>query len=101
APHRIETDPLRRRKMKRPVTLALVASLLAGATAFASEVPRDVLTKKMAREVVHGANHRPGNDRHDNDRRDWNNHGNDRHDNDRRDWNNHGNDRHDNDRHDW
>ena len=87
--------------MKRPVTLALVASLLVSASAFAREVPRDVLTRNMAREVVHGDDHRPGNDhrrddRPANDRHDWNNHG-----NDRRDWNNHGNDRHDNDRRDW
>ncbi|HEV8442436.1 MAG TPA: RcnB family protein [Steroidobacteraceae bacterium] len=99
--------------MKRPVTLALVASMLFGATAFAGEVPRDALTTKMARNVVYGDNHRPGNDRPGNDRpgndhrgNDWNNRGNDRHDNDRHDWNNRGNDRHgydrhDNDRHDY
>jgi Ni/Co efflux regulator RcnB len=116
--------------MKRPVTLALVASLLIGATAFAGEVPRDALTTKMARNVVYGDNHRGdsnpgndhrgndhrgndrpgndrpdwnnrGNDRHDADRHDWNNRGNDSHDNERHDWNNRGNDRHDNDRHDW
>ncbi len=91
--------------MKRPVTLALVASLLVGATAFAGEVPRDALTTKMAKNVVYGDNHRgdsnPGNNHHGNDRP-----GNDRPGNDRRDWNGHdsnnrGNDRHDNDRHDW
>src|SRR5690349_4632330 len=94
--------------MKRPVTLALAASLLIGATAFAGEMPRDALTTKMARNIVYGDNHRPGNDRPGNDHRgddhrgnDWNNRGNYRHDNDRHDWNNRGNDRHDNDRHDW
>jgi Ni/Co efflux regulator RcnB len=80
--------------MKRPVTLALVASLLVSASAFAKDVPRDVLTRKMAREVVHQDSHhsdaRPGNEHRGND---WNNHGNDS--------NNRGNDRHDNDRHDW
>jgi Ni/Co efflux regulator RcnB len=89
--------------MKRPVTLALVASLLVGGSAFAKDVPRDALTTKMAKNVVYGDNHRPGSDRPGGDHRgnDWNNHGNDRHDNNHRDWNNRGDTHHDNDRHDW
>jgi Ni/Co efflux regulator RcnB len=46
-------------------------------------------------------NDHPGNDRPDNNRHDWNDHRNDRPDNNRHDWNDHRNDRPDNNRHDW
>ena len=106
--------------MKRPVTLVLVASLLASASAFAAGNPQ--MTKRLAAQVVQNDAHR-GNDRgHENrgndnrsndhrgnDSRGHDNRGNDhrgndgnglsgyrrddnRHDNDRRDWNDHRND---------
>jgi len=117
--------------MKRPVTLVLVASLLASASAFAAGNPQ--MTKRLAAQVVQNDAHRGndrgndnrgndnrGNDHRGNDNRGHDNRSNDhrgndgnglngyrrdnnRHDNDRRDWNDHRNDnnRNDNNRHDW
>ena len=104
--------------MKRPVTLVLVASLLASASAFAAGNPQ--MTKRLAAQVVQNDAHR-GNDRgHENrgnDNRGNDNRGNDHRGNDNRGHDNRGNDhrydgnalngyrrdnnRHDNDRRDW
>jgi Ni/Co efflux regulator RcnB len=116
--------------MKRPVTLLLVAALLASGAAFAKN-DKDRFVEKATAKAAHteqaqrqmnydrrggDRDHRNdnrndhrrdhGNDnRHDNNRRDWNDHrrDNDRHDDHRRDGNDHrrDNDRHDNDRRDW
>ena len=107
--------------MKRPMTLVLVATLLASGSAFAAANPK--MTQRVAAQVVRNDNDR-GNDRRNdhgndrlNDQRNNDHRGNDnrghdnggrppvdhRNDNDRRDWNDHRNDnnRRDNDRHDW
>jgi Ni/Co efflux regulator RcnB len=87
--------------MKRPVSLLIIASLLAGTSAMAAgetnkerfaervmekakraEARRDDRRHDDRRDHDRGGDHRRDNDRRDNDRRDWNNH----RDNDRRDW---------------
>ena len=109
--------------MKRPVTLLLVATLLASGAAFAKN-DKDSFAEKAAAKAMRTdsaqrqLNHdRRGGDRGNDSRRDHGNdhrrddhrrdHGNDnRHDNNRRDWNDHRRDndrrdyRHDNNRHD-
>ena len=110
--------------MKRPVTLVLVASLLASASAFAAGNPQ--MTKRLAAQVVQNDAHRGndrghdnrGNDNRGNDNRGNDNRGNDHRGNDNRGHDNRGNDhrgndgnglsgyrrddnRHDNDRRDW
>jgi Ni/Co efflux regulator RcnB len=85
--------------MKRPVTLALVATLLASTSAFAAGNPYPV-SRHVAQQVVRNDDRR-GDDRRGDDRRGDDHRGHDRHDNDRHDFDRHDNDRHDNDRHDW
>jgi Ni/Co efflux regulator RcnB len=76
--------------MKRPVTLVLVATLLASGSAFAAANPQ--MTKRVAAQVVRNDNR--GNDNRGDDRR--NDHGND-HRNDQRNNDHRGNDHRGND----
>jgi Ni/Co efflux regulator RcnB len=84
--------------MKRPVTLAFVATLLASTSAFAAGNPYPV-SRHVAEQVVRNDDRRDDHRNHDDHR---GNHGdNDRHDDHRSGGYRHDNDRHDNDRHDW
>jgi Ni/Co efflux regulator RcnB len=97
--------------MKRPVTLLLVATLLASTSAFAAKNDESI-GKAIKREVIRNENGNRGNDRGGNHRgndhrgndRDGNHRGNDHRGNDRggnhRD-NDRGHDRRDDRRHDW
>jgi Ni/Co efflux regulator RcnB len=111
--------------MKRPVTLVLVASLLASASALAGNGAREEIAERMAAKATHteakrgndrGHDNRGGNHQRNNDHRDRGNHAppsrgghdrrddrrdhrrDDRRDHDRRDWNDN---RNDHNRRDW
>jgi Ni/Co efflux regulator RcnB len=115
APQRIDKDPAKEIQMKRPVSLLIIATLLASTSAMAAgetnkerfaervmekskraEARRDDRRHDDRRDHDRGGDHRRDDNRRDDHRRD-----NDRRDNDRRDWNDHrDNDRRDHDRRD-